>query len=113
MFAVNDEEGSAGFLPSRQANEQASRGFTRWHGQFQLYFGFSRIPTCIGLLESVLSAIVNRSRACPPQADLSAIILARRFCGGLEGLPAVILAGWPADHLMAASFTGGRIQGLK
>jgi hypothetical protein len=31
MFAVKDEEGSAGFLPSRQANEQAPRGFTRWH----------------------------------------------------------------------------------
>jgi len=31
-------------------------------------------------------------RACPPQADL----------------PASFVAGWPADHLMAASFTGGK-----
>ena len=76
MFAVNDEEGSAGFLPSRQANEQAPRGFTRWHGQFQLYFGFSRIPTCIGLLESVLRAVVNRS-----------------------GSPAVFVAEWRAGLL--------------
>ena len=55
------------------------------------------------------------------QADLSAVILARRLScppslwrsGGLEGLPAVILAGWPADHLMIASLTRGRIQGLR
>jgi hypothetical protein len=30
----------------------------------------------------------------------------------VEGLPAVILEGWPADHLMAASLTEGGIQGL-
>ena len=29
-------------------------------------FGFYRIPYCIGLLESVFRAIVNRSKACPP-----------------------------------------------
>ena len=41
--------------------------------------------------ESILMAIVNRSR----------------------GLPAVILEGWPADYLTAASLTGGIIQGLR
>jgi len=39
--------------------------------------------------------------------------LARRFCGGLEGSPAVFVEGWPADHLTAASFTGGKIAGLR
>jgi len=47
--------------------------------------------------------------------------LARRFScppslwrsGGLEGLPAVFVEGWPADYLMAASFTGRGIRGLK
>ena len=47
-----------------------------------------------GLLESVFRAVVNRSRVYPP----------------LAGLPAVILEGWPADHLMAASFTGVKIH---
>ena len=52
-----------------------------------------------GLLESGFSAIVNvnRSRVYPP----------------LEGSPAVILESWPADQHMAASFTFGRIQGLR
>ncbi len=36
---------------------------------------------------------------------LPAVILARRLCGGVEG--------WPAEHLMAASLTVGRIQGLR
>ena len=49
----------------------------------------------LGLLKSVFRAIVNRSRACPPQADLPAVILVRRLCGGLEGLSAVFLEGWP------------------
>jgi len=31
--------------------------------------------------------------------------LVRRFYGGV--------AGWPAGHLMTASFTGGRIHGLR
>jgi len=30
----------------------------------------------------------------------------------MEGLPTVFVAGWPADHVVAASFTGGKIQGL-
>jgi len=45
-----------------------------------------------------------RHLSCPPSLwrsggveGLPAVILVRRFCGGLEG--------WPADHLMAASFT--------
>jgi len=37
-------------------------------------------------------------------AGLPAVILVRHFCGGLEG--------WPADHLMAASLAGRKIQGL-
>jgi len=28
-------------------------------------------------------------------------------------LPAIIVAGLPADHLMAAPFTGKKIQGLR
>jgi hypothetical protein len=44
-----------------------------------ILFGFYRIPNCIGLLESVFRAIVNRSRVYPP----------------LAGLPAVFLEGWP------------------
>ena len=31
-----------------------------------VYLVFYRIPRCVGLLESVFRAIVNRSRACPP-----------------------------------------------
>ena len=40
---------------------------------------------CIGTLESVFRAIVNRLRVYPPSLWQS---------GGLEGLPAVIMAGW-------------------
>jgi len=70
-----------------------------------MYFMFYRIPKCIGLLQSVFRAIVNRSRVYPPLAalpavfvaGLPAVILVRRLCGGLEG--------WLADHLMDASLT--------
>ena len=65
-----------------------------------VFVGFYRTPRYVRLLESVLRAIVNRSRVYPPLADLSAVFLVRRLCGGVEGLPAVILEGWPADHLM-------------
>jgi len=51
---------------------------------------------------SVFRAIVNRSRVYPPLAGWPAVFLVRRLCGGVEG--------WPADHLMAASFTGERIH---
>jgi hypothetical protein len=68
-------------------------------------FLFDRIPKGDALPESVFGAIVDRSRACLPLAGLPAIFLVRRFYGGVEGLPAVILEGWPADHLMAGSFT--------
>jgi hypothetical protein len=54
----------------------------------QYIFAFTEI----GLLESVFRTIVNRSRVYPPLADLPAVFV--------EGLPAVILAGWPADYLM-------------
>jgi len=70
-----------------------------------MYFMFYRIPKCIGLLQSVFRAIVNRSRFYPPLAGLPAVFLVRRLSGGLEGLPAVIVAGWLADHLMDASLT--------
>ena len=51
-----------------------------------------RISECIGLLESVFRAIVNRSKVYPPLAGLSAVFLegspdvflVRRLCGGLE-----------------------------
>jgi len=36
---------------------------------------------------------------------LSAVFFIRHFCGGL--------AGWSADHLIAASLAGGGIQGLR
>jgi len=49
-----------------------------------VYFRFSRIPFCISLLESVLRAIVNRSRP-----------------------------GLNSDYVAAASFTLERIQGLR
>jgi len=49
----------------------------------QYYFVFCRIPCCVGGLEEVFRAIVNRSRVYPPQAGLSAVILVRRLCGGV------------------------------
>ena len=82
--------------------------------------GFCGSPRCIGLLESVFRAIVNRSRVYPPLAGLSAVFLVRRLScppsflsavfvaewrsggvaewrsGGVEGLPTVILEGLPA-----------------
>jgi len=45
-----------------------------------LYFSFYRIPKCVGLLESVFKAIVNRSRACPP-SFLSAVFVADWMAG--------------------------------
>ncbi|RLB25464.1 MAG: hypothetical protein DRG66_08000 [Deltaproteobacteria bacterium] len=74
---------------------------------------FYRAPKHIGLLESVFRAIVNRWRVYRPLAGLPAVFLVRRFCGRLEGLPAVFVAGWSAGHLMAGSFTGRRIHGLR
>ena len=42
-----------------------------------IYFGFYRIPLCIGLLESVFRAVVNRSRSgrefCP-QSDVKHVL---------------------------------------
>ena len=70
-----------------------------------VYLVFYRIPRCVGLLESVFRAIVNRSKVYPPLAGLSAVFLVHRLCGGV--------ADWAADHLMTASFTGERIQGLR
>jgi len=77
-----------------------------------------RILYCNGLLRSAFRRLsidpgfTRLWRACPP-LFLPAVFVAEWRTGGLEGLPAVILEGWPADHLMAASFTGRRIQGLK
>jgi hypothetical protein len=65
---------------------------------------FTEFPSAFGLLESVFRAIVNSSRVYPPLAGLPAVFLVRHFCGGLES--------WRADHLMAASLTGGGIHGL-
>jgi len=65
---------------------------------------YSQNSMRIGLLKSVFRVIVNRSMACPPSLWRS---------GRLEGLSAVFVAGWPAHHLLTASFTGGRIQGLR
>jgi len=70
---------------------------------------FYRIPRCVGLLESVFGAIVNRSRVYPP-LFLSAVFVAEWWSGGLKGLPAMFVEGWPADHLLAAPFTGRRIH---
>jgi len=70
-----------------------------------IFFVSYRIPKCIGLLASIFRAIVNRPKVYPPLEGLSAAFLVRRFCGGLEGLPAMFVEGWPADHLLAASFT--------
>ena len=53
------------------------------------------VTQVIGVPEPTFRVIVNRSRACPPLAGLPAVILVRHFCGGLEGLPAITLAGWP------------------
>ena len=77
-----------------------------------------KIQSTAGFLESAFRPIVNRSRVYPPcfwrvyppLAGLSAVILVRHFCGGLEGSPAVFVEGLPADHLMATSFTGRRIR---
>ena len=44
---------------------------------------------------------------CQQIEDLPAV-----FCGGLEGLPAMFVEDWPADHLMTASFAGGGIHDL-
>jgi len=60
-----------------------------------LYSMFQRIPSCVGLLELVFRAIINRSRACPlafwrvyPPFFLSAVFMAEwrvypPFYGGL------------------------------
>jgi hypothetical protein len=53
---------------------------------------------CIGLLESVFRAVVNRSRVYPPLADLSAVFLVRRSCGGV--------AEWRTGGL-ARRYSGG------
>jgi hypothetical protein len=68
----------------------------------QYFLAFTEFPTAFGLLESLFRAIGNRSRVYPPMAGLSAVILVRRFCGGV--------ADCPADHLMAASFIGVKIH---
>jgi hypothetical protein len=54
-------------------------------------------------------------------AGSPAVFLVRRLCGGVAewrssgvaGLPAMFVEGWPADHLLTASFRGGRIRGLR
>jgi len=70
-----------------------------------IYLMFCRIPKCLGLLESVFRAIVNGLRVYPPGGLARHLCggLARRFScppflwrsGGLEGLPAMFVAGWP------------------
>jgi hypothetical protein len=46
------------------------------------------------LLASIFRVIVNRYRVYPSLAGLPAVFLVRRLYGGV--------AGWPADHFLAA-----------
>jgi len=42
---------------------------------------------------------------CQQIKGLPAVFVEECRSGGVEGLSAVFVAGWPADHPMAASFT--------